>query len=71
MIHDWWVVWNIWIIFPYLVNASIPTYELIIIFQRGVGLTTSQMIIRDIYHHINYINHHISIIPPQDAVRPL
>ena len=31
----WLVVWNIWIIFPYIGNVIIPTDELI--FFRGVG----------------------------------
>jgi len=32
----WLVVWNIWIIFPYIGNFIIPTDELI--FFRGVGI---------------------------------
>ena len=41
-IYDWLVVWNIWIIFPYIGNVIVPTDELI--FFRGVGSTTNQMI---------------------------
>ena len=33
---NWLVVWNIWLIFPYVGNFTIPTDELI--FFRGVGL---------------------------------
>ena len=33
--HDWLVVWNIWIIFPYIGNVIIPIDELI--FFRGVA----------------------------------
>jgi hypothetical protein len=32
---NWLVVWNMWIIFPYIGNVIIPTDELI--FFRGVG----------------------------------
>ena len=34
--YTWLVVWNIWIIFPYIGNVIIPTDEFI--FFRGVGL---------------------------------
>ena len=34
--HYWLVVWNIWIIFPYVGNDIMPTNELI--FFRGVGI---------------------------------
>ena len=36
VIYDWLVVWNIWIIFPYIGNVIIPSDELI--FFRGVGI---------------------------------
>ena len=49
--HVWWwhlfwlVVWNIWIIFPYIGNVIIPTDELK--FFRGVGIPPTSI---DIYN---------------------
>ena len=45
----WLVVWNIWIIFPYIGNVIIPTDELI--FFRGVGLNHQS----DDYIPTNYL----------------
>ena len=40
---SWLVVWNIWIIFPYIGNVIIPTDELI--FFRGVGQPPTRILI--------------------------
>ena len=37
------MVWNIWIIFPYIGNVIIPTDFQSMIFQRGWQKTTNQM----------------------------
>ena len=39
----WLVVWNIWIIFPYIANVIIPTVAHSIIFQRGGELNHQPM----------------------------
>ena len=43
VIINWLVVWNIWIIFPYIRNVIIPTDE--VVFFRGVGIPPTSKVI--------------------------
>ena len=53
--YIWLVVWNMWIIFPYIGNVIIPTDELI--FFRGVGIPPTRYIRTYIYIYTSYLIH--------------